>query len=149
MTTLKRLTTEPNIALISVVAAVAISVLAVGFTAELSYTCQVANVYALGDNGELSQSPWREKWEGSQFSVSRSSGEIIGELVTTEFAESTSVINAGSGANSFKALALFPPIGGSSAQVQIIEVQEFKEGQGKPFVVMSMGGAGIVTGQCR
>jgi hypothetical protein len=33
-------------------------------------------------------------------------------------------------------------------QIQVIEIQEFNKKSKKPFVAISMGGAGIVTGMC-
>ena len=33
-------------------------------------------------------------------------------------------------------------------EAQLIEVREFQSGKKKPFVAMSFGGAGIVTGLC-
>ena len=80
--------------------------------------------------------------KGSQFSVSRVTGEIIGEVVPTLMAKSTRVVNKGTTENSFKAIADF------GAQYQLIEIQEFRTENIKPFVASSMGGAGIVTGTC-
>jgi len=37
----------------------------------------------------------------------------------------------------------------STASVQLLEIQEFRHGESKPFVAISMGGAGIVTGLCK
>ncbi len=45
--------------------------------------------------------------KGSAFSVSRVTGEIIGEVVPTLMAKSTRVVNQGSKENSFKAVADF------------------------------------------
>jgi len=65
------------------------------------------------------------------------------EILATPSAESTRVVNRGSGSNSFKAVADF------GDQFQVLEVQEFREGEKKPFVAASMGGPGIVSGVCR
>jgi hypothetical protein len=81
--------------------------------------------------------------KGSAFSVSRVTGEIIGEVVPTLMAKSTRVVNQGSKENSFKAVADF------GEQYQLLEVLEFRPGDVKPFVAASMGGAGIVTGTCK
>ena len=81
--------------------------------------------------------------KGGSFSVSRITGEILGEVVPTLMASSTRVVNHGSTENSFKSVADF------AGQVQVLEIQEFKHGVTKPFVALSMGGAGIVTGTCK
>jgi hypothetical protein len=110
---------------------------------ELSYTCQVLHVYGLSNDGSLSISGFEKQMRGSSFSVSRISGEIIGEVIPTLNARSTSVVNKGSTRNSFKAIADF------GNQFQILEVKEFIKKPVKPFVSSSMGGAGIVTGLCK
>jgi hypothetical protein len=110
---------------------------------ELSYTCEVLHVYKVSSNGSLAISPFEKQMMGSSFSVSRVTGEIIGEVIPTLRAKSTKVVNHGSTKNSFKAVADF------GNQFQTLEVQEFRKGALKPFVSSSMGGAGIVTGLCK
>ncbi len=110
--------------------------------AELSYTCEVTHIYKLSNDGSLGISPFEKQMKGSSFSVSRVTGEIIGEVIPTLMARSTRVVNHGSTKNSFKAVADF------GNQFQIIEVKEFLKVPVKPFVSSSMGGAGIVTGLC-
>ena len=111
--------------------------------AALAYTCDVTHVYHLSDKGVLETSGLEKQMRGSSFSVSRVTGEIIGEVVPTLMAKSTRVVNKGSKENSFKSVADF------GEQYQIIEIQEFREGSVKPFVASIMGGAGIVTGTCK
>ena len=110
---------------------------------ELAYTCEIVHVYKLSENSTLAISGFEKQMKGSSFSVSRVTGEIIGEVVPTLLAKSTRVVNRGSSENSFKAVADF------GEQFQILEVQEFRFGPIKPFIAMSMGGAGIITGTCR
>ena len=110
---------------------------------ELSYTCTVKHVYNITDTGSLRSSSWENQFKGKQFSVSRTNGEIIGEVIPTLMAKSKKVVNPGNEGFSFKAVAYF------ENQVQAIEVKEFKAGKEKPFVALSMGGAGIVTGTCK
>ena len=110
---------------------------------EFSYTCEIIRVYDLSENGTLKTSGFEKHFKRSSFSVSRVTGQIIGEVVTTELAESIWVVNRGSTENSFKAVANF------GKQFQILEVQEFRSIPKKPFVVMSMGGSGIITGFCK
>ena len=110
---------------------------------ELSYTCTVMNVYKVGAKNDLIHSLWQKDFRGSQFSISRVDGQIIGEVLPTLNARKTYVHNPGSNQNSFKASADF------NGQYQLIEVKEFVESKTKPFVAMSMGGAGIVTGFCK
>ena len=111
---------------------------------ERAYTCKVLHVYSLEDDGSLVTSGFEKQMKGSGFSVSRITGEIIGEVIPTEMAKgSTGITNKGSERNSFKAWADF------GNQLQLTEVQEFRRGRYKPFVSSSMGGAGIVTGICK
>jgi hypothetical protein len=111
--------------------------------AEQSYTCEVLRVYDLADDASLEVSGFQKTMKGGTFSVSRVTGEIIGQVVPTLMAASTRVVDRGSAENSFKAVADF------EGQVQVLEVQEFKQGNTKPFIALSMGGAGVVTGTCK
>ncbi len=109
---------------------------------ELSYACVINNVYDIDDEGVLETSGWQEQFKGDKFAVSRDAGKIIGQTLTTALAKNTRVINYGSEESSFKAVAEF------EGQIQVIEIQEFNKKSKKPFVAISMGGAGIVTGMC-
>ena len=55
----------------------------------LTYTCEVAHVYSLSDKGSLEISALEKDMKGSSFSVSRATGEIIGEVVPTLMAKSS------------------------------------------------------------
>jgi hypothetical protein len=110
---------------------------------ELSYDCFILKVYHLDDAGTLEVSSWQEYLKDGKFSVSRETGRVVGSSLTTMFAKKVRVINSGSEANSFKAVSEF------AGQIQVIEVQEFRDDIEKPFVAMSMGGAGIVSGTCK
>ena len=110
---------------------------------ELAYVCVVEHVYDVSAYGKLIESELDDEMEGARFAVSRLDGKILGEVLATPLAESTRVVNRGSRGNSFKAIADF------GDQFQSLEVQEFREGERKPFVASSMGKAGIVTGVCR
>ena len=126
---------------------------------ELAYTCKVIHVYELDNDGSLRTSNWEKQFKNSDFSVSRVTGEIAGKLIPTLLANSTKVINKGNQEYSFKSIALFDAVNKplssvgedaeSTAGVQILEIQEFRHGDKKPFVAMSMGGAGIITGFCK
>jgi hypothetical protein len=111
--------------------------------APLTYTCDVLHIYDLSEKGALNVSAFEKEMKGGSFSVSRVTGEIVGEVVSTILAKSTRVLNNGSTKNSFKAAADF------EEQFQVLEVQEFRPGSVKPFVASSMGSAGIVTGTCK
>ena len=110
---------------------------------ERAYTCEVLHVYKLSDDASLRTSGFEKQMKGSSFSVSRITGEIIGEVIPTEMAKKTGIVNESSERNSFKAWADF------GNQLQLIEVQEFRRSNSKSFILSSMGGAGIVTGTCK
>ena len=130
--------------LVQAACSIALLALAQGASAaELAYTCEVLRVYDLADDASLEASGFQKTMKGGTFSVSRVTGEIIGQVVPTLMAASTRVVNRGSSENSFKAVADF------EGQVQVLEVQEFRQGSTKPFIALSMGGAGVVTGTCK
>lgn len=112
-------------------------------TAAFGYTCNVLELYQLSDEGTLVKDPFSDAMAGKTFSISRTTGQVIGEVLATFWPDSMRVINEGSTANSFKTVA------SAGGQVQVLEVQEFRDGPVKPFIAMSMGGAGLVTGTCK
>ena len=107
-----------------------------------SYVCVIKSISDISDEGLIASSGFEQQLKGGSFTVTRASGAIAGDTLTTVLAKDTYVVNAGSTDNSFKAIATF------DGQVQTIEIKEFKDGDAKPFVALSMGGAGIVTGVC-
>ncbi len=110
---------------------------------EIAYVCTVEHVYSVSDYGKLIESELNDKLEGARFAVSRLDGKILGEVLTTPSAEATRVVDRGSNSSSFKAVADF------ADRFQTLEVEEFREGERKPFVASSMGGVGVVSGVCR
>lgn len=129
-----RVATLASIALCSAFAAVA---------GDHEYACRVLQVYDLAADGHLASSAWDASLKDGSFTVSRDTGDIVGQVLPTALAKSVRVVNRGSKQNAFKAVADF------GEQIQIIEIQEFRDGPVKPFVAASMGGAGIVSGVCR
>lgn len=109
----------------------------------LAYTCTVEHIYTVSDSGAIEISSFEKDMKGSSFSVSRVTGEIIGAVVPTLQSKSTRVVNKGTKQSAFKAVADF------GEQYQLLEVQEFTLSEVKPFIAVSMGGAGIVTGTCK
>ena len=110
---------------------------------ELSYVCKIINVYELGNDGSLRSSDLEKEFKGSEFIISRVTGEIIGVAVPTLLARSTKIINKGNNEYSFRTIADF------GNRVQSIEIQEFVPEEEKPFIAISMDGAEIVTGLCK
>jgi hypothetical protein len=131
-------TIQPSIAV-----PILLAVCGVSEGGELAYVCTVEHVYNVSDYGKLIESEVGDELEGARFAVSRLDGKILGDVLATPLAESTRVVNRGSSSNSFKAIANF------GDRFQSLDVQEFREGERKPFVASSMGGVGIVTGVCR
>ena len=129
------------------------------FAGNLQYKCRVIHTYDLENDGSLRISNWNKEFEGSEFIVSRATGEIVGKLIPTLMANSTKVINKGNESYSFKSIAEFDAVNkplssgnedaASTAKFQLLEIQEFKQGDVKPFIAMSMSGSGIVTGLCK
>jgi hypothetical protein len=110
---------------------------------ELSYTCKIINVYELSNDGSLRSSNLEKQFKGSEFVISRVTGDIIGVAVPTLLARSTKIINKGNNEYPFRSIADF------GDRVQIIEIQGFVPEEEKPFIAISMGGAEIVTGLCK
>ena len=110
---------------------------------ELAYTCKIIHVYELDNDGSLRSSDLEKRFKGSEFIVSRATGDIIGVAVPALLAHSTKIINKGNNENTFRSVADF------GDRVQVIEIHESVPGEEKTFIVISIGGAEIVTGLCK
>ena len=118
----------------------------ISFTAKagnLTYDCVIKKLYDIDDKGVLEASGWQSQIKGNKFTVSRETGKILDDTATTILAKKTRVINFGSKDYSFKSVAEF------EGQFQLIEIQEFKQSNEKPFIISSFGGAGLATGTCK
>ena len=105
------------------------------------YICVVEGIYDIDEQGRL-ETFYRPP-EVMTFSVSRVTGEIIGDAVSTERAKTTVVINRGDSKWSFRATADF------GEWFQLIVVEEFNDSSEKPFIVVTHAAPSIYTGVCR
>ena len=71
------------------------------FGAESEYKCEVLKVFSLTKDGTLSESNWDKMMAGSEFTVSRETGEIVGKVVPTINATDYGVSNHGDSEWSF------------------------------------------------
>ncbi len=110
---------------------------------ELTYTCKINNVYELASYGSLKHSDLEEQFKGSEFVISRVTGDIIGVVVPTLLPRSIKIIIKGNDENPFRSIADI------RNGVQLIEIHEFVPDEEKPFITISIGGAKIVTGLCK
>lgn len=137
---------------------VLISLSGASLSGELSYSCKIKHIYDLSNDGSLKASYFEKILKGKTFSVSRMNGEIIGKGIPTVLANSFKVVNRGSKDYSFKTVALFDSVNKPfskgdetseyTANVQLLEIQEFSDNKIKTFIAMSMSGVGLVTGTC-
>ncbi len=109
---------------------------------EHSYRCKITNVYELNNDGSLRISNLDKQFKGSEFLISRVTGEIIGEVVPTLLTRSTKIIIKDNNEYPFNAIADF------TNQAQLIGINEFVPGERKTFFAIFMGGVGFITGLC-
>ena len=111
------------------------------------YECRILEAYRVSETGILEPGSWDGDPRGGRFTVSRESGVVIGEWLTTLRASKTEVTQTGNSEWGFQAVARFPNEHGE--HVQTIYVEHFAPGAEKPFVATSLGGVGVATGVCR
>ncbi len=110
---------------------------------DLTYTCKIINVYELASSGSLKHSDLEKQFKGSEFVISRATGDIIGVVVPTLLPRSTKIIIKGNDENPFRSIADI------RSGVQLIEINEFVPDEEKPFITIAIGGTMIVTGLCK
>ena len=111
---------------------------------EHSYVCKIVNVYELDNDGSLRSSDLETQYKGSEFLISRVTGEMIGgEVIPALLTRSTKVINKDSGEYHFKSFADF------ACQDQLTGVNGFVPEGRKSFFAISMGGNRFITGLCK
>jgi len=108
-----------------------------------TYECEIKQLYDIDDAGSLQISAEQGAIVDRKFTVSRISGEIQSETLSSIPSTNTHVMIYGSNEYSFKSVAAY------HGQYQLLEVLEFREGIKKPFILSSMDRAVIVTGLCR
>ncbi|MGR3304029.1 MAG: hypothetical protein ACUZ8I_16215 [Candidatus Scalindua sp.] len=107
---------------------------------EHSYTCKIMHVYGLDNDGSLISSDLEKRYKGSEFLVSRVTGEIIGDVVPTLLARSTKVLIKDSNKSPFKSAEDF------AYRPQLAGVNGFVPAEEKTFFAISMNGAEFITG---
>jgi len=107
---------------------------------ENTYTCKIVNVYELGSDGSLVSSDLDEKYKGSEFLISRITGEIIGEVVPSLLTRASKIMIRNSDELPFKSLTDF------DYKPQLVETNAFGNEDKKSFYAISIDGAGVITG---
>ena len=115
-------------------------------SSEDSYECTIVAAYDLAVDGTLRPQGAGLDSRGGRFTVSRESGQIIGEWLPTLMASRVEVLRRGDTAWAFESISTYPTPAGSSGQ--LIHIEHFREGPAKSFVAAAPSGAGIVTGVC-
>ncbi len=106
---------------------------------ENTYTCKIVNVYELGSDGSLISSDLDKKFKGSEFLISRVTGEIIGEVVPNLLTRSSKIMIRNSDELPFKSLTDF------DYNPQLVGTNVF-DPEKKSFYAISMDGAEFITG---
>jgi len=111
---------------------------------EHSYTCKIMKVYELDNDGSLRSSELEKQYKGSEFLISRATGEIIGGgVVTALLTRSTKIIIKDNDEYPFNSIADF------AYQAQLKGINGFVPEEKKSFFAISMGGTGFITGLCK
>jgi len=97
---------------------------------QYSYTCAVENVYLLDDKGRIRENAnLTSIMRGERFSVDRVTATVTGDRIPAFPVVKSSVLVPGGKGNSFKSYFQ------GYNFVSYLEVYEYKEDEGKPFVL--------------
>ena len=106
-----------------------------------AYECVVGNTSViLGDGGELSRWTFRQ---GEKFIVDKQSGRMLGALSNHNAFGNPKVIDRGSEDQAYKVITVFEPF----TEINVLYVQEFRDGENKPFSFTD--GGRTYTGLCK
>lgn len=109
---------------------------------ERDYQCQVKQFFMLDDSGTLRPADRESVLVGEKFAVDRYTGRIIGGLLDNRSARQITVLDRGSGTNSFQLLTI-----DRSDQHELLVIKEYTKEELKPFVSVSI--FVVRTGICR
>lgn len=111
-----------------------------------SYSCVIEKDYLLSNNGSLSAD--HVLYSGFEFNVDRSSGHVLGDVISNASYANKIVLDAGSDQQAFKAIWFSKEFGGTNSgrNAQYLSVEEFEDGPSKPFVLVE--GSRVLTGVC-
>jgi hypothetical protein len=129
-------------------AVIAIAMPSVAYAGTVSYACEVKQGLSLSEKDGMLY-PDSSAVIGSKFSVSRTTGQVIGETVGTETASSTKVLERGSTKNSFSSIADWADPHLATHAFLLLEIKEFVKGPDKPFLLFAPGGVGLRSGFCK
>jgi len=108
---------------------------------QYSYSCAVENVYLVDDKGRIRENAnLTGIMRGERFSVDRVTGKVTGDRIPALPLVKSSVLAPGGKANSFKSYFQ------GYNFVSYVEVYEYKDDEGKPFVLHD--GDSIFSGFC-
>jgi hypothetical protein len=114
--------------------------------AEQFYRCTILSAQTLSEQGSLYPPHWLKLEVGKTFSIDRRSGVVVGALFASGQGARFTVLARGSPGFSFSALWVdqrpLTTLGG------FIQVQEFHDGEAKPFLVVDGNGSEVYTGTC-
>jgi hypothetical protein len=114
------------------------------------YRCKIQAVHAPDERkGDSIVHGLRKTWIGSEFSVSRKTGAMVGALRNNYWNEPDVIDRGSAKANSFKAVTTLRPnegVGPGSA-VHVLVVDEFVESPEKPFTFLN--GSEVYFGVCK
>ena len=106
-----------------------------------AYECTVGNSSVkLGVGGELSRWTFRK---GEKFVVDKQSGRMLGALSNHNAFGNPKVIDRGSEDQAYKVITVFEPF----TEINVLYVQEFRDGENKPFSFTD--GGRTYTGLCK
>lgn len=115
------------------------------FAGESTYLCTTKQIMELSDNGLMERHAGAyEQLIGKQFSINRNTGEMTGLPFATKSYKNITVLDKGSGVNSYKAIVTSHP---PNVWIEYIYVAEQHSGKMKPFWGTDDGNK-IFSGQC-
>jgi hypothetical protein len=108
---------------------------------QYSYFCAVENVYLVDDRGRIKENAILTGiMRGERFTVDRVTGNVAGERIPAFPLVKSSILSPGGKGNPFKSYFQ------GYNFVSYLEVHEYKDGEGKPFVLHD--GDSIFSGFC-
>ena len=116
------------------------------FAGQDTYNCVVKDVREVSDKGMFFKPSGLMSYQiGMNFIIKKRTGEVVGEYVNSDYADTLDVLDKGGNSNNFKTLSTYGP----ERQILYIEVVDSSSHKSAPFAFIGFRLSSTFSGTCK